>query len=312
MKTDEEMELRDILFIFLKRCWVVVIAVGVAGWYGHRKAQQLPNLFQSTALLVPASTSNSQRGGGLGGVGSATAASPDLSLYQALMTSRTVMQQILRRQVLLSADVTPILVAKFMGVDTGDPIGMQVAAANLAKGVALVDQGDGIISVSFTSTDPIVAPQMTDMVLEVTQKELNRIRSERLNTILSQLQSSVDHSYARYKDASRKLAEFQDANLGMESGALQARQAELQSDVDVRQQDYNATREKASAMRLELDQLYPPAVVFDPASRPALLVGPNRRNKVMLTGFVGLLVGIGIIVLWEFLLRKGPKKEQDG
>jgi uncharacterized protein involved in exopolysaccharide biosynthesis len=59
-------------------------------------------------------------------------------------------------------------------------------------------------------------------------------------------------------------------------------------------------------MRLELDQLYPPAVVFDPASRPPQLVGPNRRNMVMVAGFLGLLAGIVIVVAWEFLLRKKP------
>ncbi len=51
-------------------------------------------------------------------------------------------------------------------------------------------------------------------------------------------------------------------------------------------------------MRRELDQLYPPVVVFDPASRPAALIGPNRRNKVMMGGFVGL----AMVVLLSFLM----------
>lgn len=307
MKTAEELEFRDLLFIFLKRSWILVITVGLAGWIGQKKANLLPNQYQSTALLVPAVTSsNSQRGGGLGGVGASNSTSPDLSLYQALMTSRTVMHEILRRQIQKSADLSPQLVASLVGVDTGDAVAMQIAAANLAGGVTLVDQGDGIIRVSYTTTDPFIAPQMTDMVLEVTQKQLNRIRSERLSTIIDQLQSSVDEAHRRYSVASSILANFKDANIGMESGRLQARLSELESDLKVREDDYNTARQRANQLRLELDQLYPPAVIFDPASRPALLVGPNRKAKVMLACFVGLLIGVAIIVVWEFLVRKLP------
>lgn len=303
----DELEFRDILFILLKRSWVLVLTAGLAGWFGHWKAKKLPNLYQSTALLVPATT-NTPKGGALGSVGNITSSSPDLTLYQALMTSRTVMQEILRHQVQRSADFAPQLIASVVGVDTSDPVGMQVAAGNLAGGVSLVDQGDGIIRVSYTSTDPFIAPQMTDLILEVTQNQLNRIRSERLNTIIEQLQRSVDETHRRYANASAVLANFRDANVGMESGKLQARLAELESDLKVREEDYNSARQRSNQMRLELDQLYPPAVVFDPASRPALLIGPNRKSKTLLAGFVGLLVGLGIVGAWEFLLR-GKKRE---
>ncbi|HOX53396.1 MAG TPA: hypothetical protein PKY05_18095, partial [Fibrobacteria bacterium] len=101
------------------------------------------------------------------------------------------------------------------------------------------------------------------------------------------------------------LAIFRDANIAMEqSGKLQGRLAELESELKVRTDDYQLARQRVDQMRRELDQLYPPVVVFDPASRPALLIGPNRKTKVMLGGFVGLVVGVMLIAGWEFLLRK--------
>jgi uncharacterized protein involved in exopolysaccharide biosynthesis len=307
MKTSEELEFRDLAILFLKRSWIIAITVGVAVWIGHRRAAALPNLYKSTALLVPAA-SNNQRSASSVTLGSSTTGSPDLSLYQALMTSRTVMMDILRKQTMRPArDLSPQLVAKFFGVDTSNATAMQQAATSLSKSVTLVDQGDGIIEVSFTSTDPQLAPQVADMVIEVTQRELNRIRTDRLQTILTQLQKSVDEAHYRYSAASGALANFKDANIEMESGRLQGRSAELESDLKVREEDYQQSRSRADQMRLELDQLYPPAVVFDPASRPALLVGPNRQNMVMVAGLVGLIVGVLIILAWEFLLRKKPE-----
>ena len=303
--SSEELEFRDLAILFLKRSWVMVITVGVAGWLGYHKAAALPNLYKSTALLVPASSGQRGPNASAAALGSSTSSSPDLSLYQALMTSRTVMMDILRAPIYRSVrDMSPQLMAKFYGLDTSNATAMQQAASSLSKSVALVDQGDGIIEVSFTSTDPQIAPQVADMVIEVTQRELNRIRTERLQTILAQLQKSVDEAHYRYSVASGTLAGFKDANIEMESGRLQARSAELESDLKVREEDYQQARSRADQMRLELDQLYPPAVVFDPASRPALLVGPNRQNIIMVYSLVGLIVGIGIVLAWEFLLRK--------
>jgi uncharacterized protein involved in exopolysaccharide biosynthesis len=307
MKTSDELEFRDLAILFLKRSWVVAITVGIAVGLGYRHARSLPDLYTSTALLVPASSSSSHAApGGELGSSNSTGKSPELSLYQALMTSRTVMMDILRRQIHRSNELSTQTVGSIIGVDTANPLAMQKAASNLTQAVTLDDQGDGIIKVSFTSTDPTIAPQMTDLVLEVTQRELNRIRTDRLVTILEQLQKSVDETHMKYSQASNSVAGFSNANASMESGTLQARRAELESNLKVTEADYQEARKQADQMRLELDQLYPPAVVFDPASRPPQLVGPNRRNMVMVAGFLGLLAGIVIVVAWEFLLRKKP------
>jgi uncharacterized protein involved in exopolysaccharide biosynthesis len=308
MKTSDELDFRDLAVLFLKRSWVLAIAVGVAGGLGYRHARSMPDLYTSTALLVPAASSQT-RSSAAGELGSSnsTNKSPELSLYQALMTSRTVMMDILRRQIQRSNELSFQSVASIIGIDTANPTAMQRAAMNLSKAVTLDDQGDGIIRVSFTSTDPNIAPQMTDLVLETTQRELNRIRTDRLSTILAQLQKSVDETHLKYNMASNSVAGFTNANASMESGTLQARKAELLSNLKVTQEDYQDARQQADQMRLELDQLYPPAVVFDPASRPALRVGPNRTNITVVYALVGLLVGIALVLAWEFLLRKKPE-----
>jgi uncharacterized protein involved in exopolysaccharide biosynthesis len=307
MKTSDELEFRDLVMLFLKRSWVIAIAVGVALGIGYRHARSLPDLYTSTALLVPASSASPHAApGGELGSSSSSSKSPELSLYQALMTSRTVMKDILVRQIQRSNELSFQSVASILGVDTANSVAMQMAAANLSRAVTLDDQGDGIIKVSFTSTDQNIAPQMTDLVLEVTQRELNRVRTDRLETILGQLQKSVNETFLKYSQASNAVAGFSNANASMESGTLQARRAELESNLKVCQADYQEARQQADQMRLELDQLYPPAVVFDPASRPALKIGPNRTNIVMVAGIVGLLIGIVMVLAWEFLLRKKP------
>jgi len=295
-----ELELRDLLILFLKRSWIFVITVGVAAWLGHRDVSKLPDVYSSTALLVPTAASSSKAS-----VPGAASGSPDLSLYSALMTSRTVMAQVLKARVQASEkDTTKIPYASTIGVDTADPVAMQSAAGGLAGAIQLADGGDGIIRLAFTSTNAFVAPQMADIIMAATQAELNRVRTSRITAILAQLETRAQEARARYRADAARLAGFLDANLEMESGVLQMRRSELESEVQMREEAYLMARKRADEARLELDQVYPPAIVYDPASRPASWVGPDRRSKVMLSAFVGFVLGTLLILAWEFLLKK--------
>lgn len=296
----KEIELRDLVILFLKRSWILVICVGLAAWIGHTKAQKLPDLYQSTALLVPTAAELVRGATGGGPAGE----SPDLSLYRALMTSRTVLVQVLKAPVYKSEeDSVAVPYATLVGVDTASPAEMQSATGGLAGSIFLHDGGEGIFKLSFISTDPFVAPQMADIIMTATQKELYRVRTEKISSVLTQLEQTARGAYLKYRSAAARAGRFMDQNLEMESGSLQMKRDELESELKMREEAYTLARQRADQIRLELDQVYPPAVVFDPASRPAILIGPNRKNKVMLAGFIGLVIGIVIVLSWEFLLK---------
>lgn len=299
--TKKEIELRDLVILILKRSWILAICVGAAAWIGHTKAQKLPDLYESTALLVP--TAAELVRGATGGAGQG-GESPDLSLYRALMTSRTVLVQVLKAPVFQSEeDTVAVPYATLVGVDTASPAEMQGASGDLAGSISLQDGGEGIFKLSFVSTDAFVAPQMADIIMTATQKELYRVRTEKISSVLTQLEQTARGAYVKYRAAAARAGRFMDQNLEMQSGSLQMKRDELEAELRMREEAYTLARQRADQIRLELDQVYPPAVVFDPASRPAVLIGPNRRQKVMLAGFVGLVLGFVLIFSWEFLLK---------
>lgn len=295
-----ELELRDLLILFLKRSWILVITVGIAAWLGYQDAAKLPDMYSSTALLVPTAAPASKVS-----VPGSDAGSPDLSLYSALMTSRTVMAQVLKSPVFEAPeDTIKVPYAFTIDVDTSDAADMQGATSRLAGAIRLIDGGDGIIRLAFTSTNAFVAPQMADIIMEATQSELNRVRTSRISAILAQLETRAKEAQARYRKEANRLARFLDANVEMESGVLQMRRSELESEVQMLEEAYLMARKRADEARLELDQVYPPAIVYDPASRPASWIGPDRRSKILLAAFVGFVIGALLILAWEFLLKK--------
>ncbi len=299
----KELDFRDLLIVFLKRSWILVILAAAGFWVGHREAAKLPNLYSSSALLVPtapvtappSSSANSDK----------PPVSADLAMFGALMQSRTVMMQVLKSPVKASPTATKMVpYAATLGIDTSNGVALQQVANTLGSSIYRSDEGSGIFRLTFTSTDSFVVPQMADIVLDATQKELVRVKTQRMSSALEVLQKRLREAEAEYRAASSRLASFLLRNLDMESGDLQVRQTYLEADIRMKEQSYVQARDRAELARAELDQVYPPAMVFDPASRPATLVGPNRRNKAMLAAFIGLVLGSILILAWEFLLKK--------
>lgn len=297
-----ELEFRDYLILFLKRSWIIAILAGAGFWYGKHSASKLPDLYSSSALLVPTAPVGAAESGDDG-----SAVSPDLTLFGALMKSRTVMMQVLKSPVYSSPkDSVPVPYAATLGLDTSDVVSLQDAANSLGSSITMYDEGSGIFRLSFTSTDAFVVPQMADIILDATQKELVRVKTQRMSSALTVLQKRLQEAEQDYRQASSRLAGFLSRNVEMESGDLQVRQAQLQSELEMKEQTFMQARTRADEARAELDQAYPPAMVFDPASRPASWVGPNRQTKALLAGFIGLVLGVVSVLVWEFLLKKRP------
>lgn len=304
---EEQIEIRDLLILLFKRSWFIAICVGLAGFVGKRQADKLPDLYQSTALLMPTepAKSNSRNGGGGGGGGSGSGEGSDMGFYSALMRSRLVMREVLMAQVLVSANSPRReTVASLMKVDTANDLAMQLAATDLSNLLNLTDMGSGIMQLEFVSDNQYLAPQMVDLVTAATQRSMQQVRTERFNTVLARLETSLQQTKEDLRKASTQQAQFQDQNSGLEIGRLRVTSQEIETERKLKEATYLATRQKADQTKLERDQLYPPVVVIDPASRPAVRIGPNRRNKVMLAAFIGLVIGTCLVLAWEFLLRK--------
>ena len=301
---DEQIELRDLLIVLLKGSWFIAICVALGGYLGRREAAKLPDLFQSTALLIPTEPASASKGGVLAAASSSSGAS-DLALYSALMRSRLVMREVLFTEVLVSPDSSKRqMVASILHIDTANELEMQKAAMDLANAVSLYDVGNGIMQLSFTSTSQYLAPQMADIITSAAQRSIHQVRVERFNTVLARLETSSQQSKDELRKAALRQAQFEDQNVGLEVARLRVLSEEIETEKKMKEQTYLMARQKADQMRLERDQLYPPAVVLDPASRPAIWIGPNRRTKFMLAAFVGFVLGTSLVLAWEFLLRK--------
>lgn len=300
----KETEIRDVLFVFLKRSWVLVLAVAVSGWFGYQNSKRIPNQYESSALLVLAN-SGIQRNE-VGSIGDQNVESPDLVLFQSLLTSKVVLTSVMRKPFQRNPGAPEVPIATLLHADTANRTSMQLGAQRLSNWIHVSDQGDGTLKVSYHSADPDLCPVIVDLVVDVAQEQLKLIRLERLQMVQEKMRLSVEDSHRRLAAASLAVAKFKDANISLESAELQAKLSDLQSEESVLQEDYLALRKRYNQLLIERDQILVPAIVFDPASRPATLIGPNRWQGPQLAGFIGLVVGILLVAVWEFLLRKRP------
>lgn len=300
----KEIELREILLALLKWSWLLVVFAGAGGWIGYNRAKKVPNQYQSSAVLVLANSGLQK--GEVGSIGDQTVATPDLALFQSLLTSKVVLSRVLAQKIRRSPEFREETIAELLHADTGNPVSVVQTVQYLANRMSVLDQGDGTLKVSYHSANAELCPAIVDMTISIAQDQLKSIRLGRLDMVIEQVRRSVENAHSRFQAASLSVVRFKNANIAMESADLQARLADLESEMGIQQEEYLTLRKRMNQLLIERDQVLVPAIVFDPANRPATLIGPDRWHQAQLAGFIGLVLGLVIVGAWEFLLRKKP------
>jgi capsular exopolysaccharide synthesis family protein len=179
---EEEVNLRAYWRVLVRRRalilrLVVIVTVGTAGLM-----LLLPNMYQSTATLMPLAPS---RGGGLptatpgelggflpsgsgGGVGSLLGKEKPTDRLLAILHSRTVAMEVVQ-----SLDLIPMLFAKKWQWLTDKPPTLQDAVRKLDALVSLTDNRQNVITIAVSHTDPVMAATIANQYIEALQHALN-------------------------------------------------------------------------------------------------------------------------------------------
>jgi capsular exopolysaccharide synthesis family protein len=181
-------------------------------------------------------------------------------------------------------------------------LNLGVSGAELAKAITAVPEKDTqLIDVLVTDANPdraarIANTLMKDFVDDLTGQNQSLIReqSSSLNALISQLQSRVQTDQEELQAAQRAKQDTSalSAQLAADSAILAALTANYNSTAAQQVQGINSVR------------------VASQATPPLLPAWPNKSMNIALGGFAGLLVGITVAVLFEYL-DQGLRNEED-
>ena len=163
-----------------------------------------------------------------------------------------------------------------------------------------VDWELNVMVIEVEMQDPYVAAQM----VQFTQKYLTEYVTEYAISKNTQEFTSVSKQYLdrkkEFEQAQYVLANFRDRNQNVTTSRARSEEERLQSEYDLAFNIYNQLAQQREAIRLQIQENTPVFTVLEPVQVPLYKSSPRRFLTLIAFGFLGFVVGIGIVVFKFF------------
>lgn len=268
-----------------------------------------PVRWSSTASFVSEGESVDGAQGGLGRLagqfgfalpGGAGRNSPEF--YAELVTSRSILGQVIDDTINVAEDGTRRTVASLTGVEAVNTArGRELAIRTMRESVALRASKAGILSLSVTTEWPSVSVSVAERILD----ELNRFNLAAGQSRASEERSFVESRLAtqrqQLRDAEGQLSAFLNTNRQFRNSAeLTFVHDRLQRDVELRQQVVLELARASEEARIREVRNVRTITVIDPPALP-LQPEPRGRARRAVLGFgAGALLGVFVAFLSAF------------
>lgn len=294
--SEDEIDLRELfLALWEKKHIIVVSAVACLVLASIYAFLIVKPVYESSALLLPTQAPSADQLGAAAALlgGKKAGGSPDVDLYQSLLTSRTVIHKLLNTNIRNESDtgkskLQPL--SQILGVDTSKQVMIIGAIEDLAKSVYVESKqsgAGGIIEVKFSANSPWLAQQIGNAVLEIGQEELRLVRIERSDVILSRLSIAVAQARSEWDTTARILTYYRDRNRSIILPDQMLEFSRLEMEKSAKEQKYLLARKEYEIQMLERAKAAPPMMILDPANRPAR----KEKSKNAIILMASILVG---------------------
>lgn len=264
----EQLDLRQLMRIAQRRAWLIALLMLVAGGAAYYNSlQEIPVYAASATMIVNPGVST------------------DLNEYNAMF------------------EIQQIAVTYGQLVATGpvlDRVAARLGVPFIESGVsASGNEESQFLSVRVTDPDPARAVLVANTVVEEFERYIADRATNRAEAVKFGLNTQVDSLNGRLEEIDAQLADLR-AAASADDPVVQQQITDLteeRSDVTQSLTDLNT-----SAVTIDAQILAGSAQVelVDPATA-AGQISPNPRSALMLGLFVGLIIGVGVVALLEFL-----------
>lgn len=170
--------------------------------------------------------------------------------------------------------------------------------------VGTYDKKTGVLTISVTQEDPVVAATVARLSLEYLTNYVTAYRTEKARGQVAFLNRQVNEAKKRYQAAELALSAYRDQNRSLYLNTAKIDEQRLQADYLLTQSVYNDLSKQLEQSRIKVQEETPVFKVLEPATIPLLKSGP-KRTIMMLVGLVlGALAGVAISLIYYLRSHK--------
>ena len=175
---------------------------------------------------------------------------------------------------------------------------------------ASVDIESGIMRVSVTDKDPVRAAEITDSFLQHLTERVRTIRTQKARDNLTFINERFEEAKDELQTAEERLAAFNDRNRDIQSARLQTERDRLQRQVRFAADLYSEFQTQRTQAQIELQRSQPVITVLEAPTPPLERSAPKRTLSVLLSMFLGGLVGVGGAFVRTFFSNQEDDEEK--
>ncbi len=176
---------------------------------------------------------------------------------------------------------------------------------------ASIDQRTGVISISAEFPDRRVAAQIAQYTVEYLTDYITEYRIQKVQKDLEFVKERYEEKKQEFHQAQINLARFRDANRNIVSAAAQTEEQRLQDQYNLAFNVYNGLAQQLEQARIKVQEETPVIKVLEPVSVPVERSKPRRGMVMVVTVFLGVIVGLGW-VFGRIVLGGITKRLQEG
>lgn len=178
-----------------------------------------------------------------------------------------------------------------------------------------VDSKTGVINVSVTTQDPLVAALLADTVVSRLKTYITDYRTNKARTDLAYARKLNREAKESYYKAQQVYADYLDRNHGLALRSAQTTRDRLENEASLAFNLYNQTAQQVQTAQAKVQETTPVYAVVSPATVPRI---PSKPRKVLiLAGFTFLaFIAASAWILFikptveEFKKKKASKQEE--
>ncbi len=161
----------------------------------------------------------------------------------------------------------------------------------------------GIININTELPDAFAAAKINSLVVEKLTNEIIKYKTEKVQVNLDFIEERYGEAKSDYERRQNNVAIFTDQNKNVTSSLVQTEYQRLQNELNIAFEVYKGLASQLEQAKIKVKEETPVFTVLEPIRIPEEKSKPKRRLILLGFSFIGILVGIGIILFKQFSLR---------
>lgn len=166
-----------------------------------------------------------------------------------------------------------------------------------------VDKKTGLITISVTDQDPLIAKTIADSMRSRLQEFITKYRTNKAVNDYNHYKKLVAQAKADYEKVRRAYGSYSDANMDVVLESYHSKQEDLENDMQLKFNAYSALVNQMNAARAKVQERTPVFTIVKGAAVPIKPTAPKRMVFVIIWVFIAFL-GISLYVLRDIIFPK--------